>query len=37
MGNAILRDGIGQRLRDVLLANHIFKPLWPIFSGYDLI
>src|SRR5207244_10410246 len=35
--DAVLLDGVGQSLRDVLLAHHIAEPLRPILARYDLI
>jgi hypothetical protein len=35
--DALLPDGIGERLRDVFLPDHVGKPLRAVFSGYDLI
>jgi len=37
MGDTALLDGIGKRLRDVLLSDHIAEPLRPILSRDDLI
>jgi hypothetical protein len=37
MGDAILLDGVAQRLGDVFLPDHIAEPLRPVFSSYDLI
>ena len=36
LGNP-LGDGVGQGLRDVLLADHVGEPLRSIFAGNDLI
>ena len=35
--DAMSRDGIGERLRDVLLPHHVAETLRPVFSGNDLI
>ena len=35
--DALLRDGVGERLGDVLLPDDIGEPLRAVFSGYDLI
>jgi hypothetical protein len=37
VGDAILPDGIGERLRDVLLADHIAEALRAVFARYDLV
>ena len=37
VGDALLLDGVGQRLGDVFLAHHIAEALRPILPGYDLI
>ena len=37
MGNALLLDGMGQRLRDVLLPHHVLKALRPILASYYLV
>ena len=37
MRNALLFDGVGERLRDVLLPNDLGEPLRAVFAGYDLI
>src|SRR5208283_1370188 len=37
MGDAFLPDGIGQRLRDMLLADNILEPLRAVLACYDLI
>jgi len=37
VSGAALSDGIGQRLRDVLLTDYITEALWPIFPRNDLI
>ena len=37
MGDAVLGDGVAQRLRDVLLADDILEPLRAVFARYDLV
>ena len=37
MRDAVLLDGVRERLGDVLLADDVGETLRPIFSGYDLI
>ena len=37
MGDALLFDGVGKRLRDMLLPDDIGKPLGPVFPRNDLI
>ena len=35
--DALLLDGVGERLRDVLLPDDVGETLRAVFSGYDLI
>jgi hypothetical protein len=37
VGDALLGDGVGKRLRDVFLPDDVGKTLRAVFSRYDLI
>jgi len=37
VGDALLRDGVGERLRDVFLSDNVGETLRAVFAGDDLI
>ena len=37
VGDALLPDGVGQRLRDVFLPDNVGEPLRPVLPGNDLV